>query len=41
MEAVRTLIFDPLTKANARQLREIGRRIMRAIDPDNPCLSDR
>jgi len=41
VEAVRTLVFDPLTKANARQLREIGRRIMRAIDPDNPCLSDR
>jgi DNA-binding MarR family transcriptional regulator len=36
---VRRLVFDPLTKAQSRQLREIGRRIMRAIDPD-PCLRD-
>jgi DNA-binding MarR family transcriptional regulator len=35
---VRRLIFDPLTKAQTRQLREIGRRIIRAIDPDGPCL---
>jgi DNA-binding MarR family transcriptional regulator len=34
------LVFDPLTKAQSRQLREIGRRIMRAIDPDGPCLRD-
>jgi hypothetical protein len=26
---------DPLTKTQSRQLREIGRRIMRAIDPDD------
>ena len=32
---VRRLVFDPLTKTQSRQLREIGRRIMRAIDPDN------
>lgn len=38
---VRRLVFDPLTKAQARQLREISRRIMRAIDPDDPCLDDR
>jgi DNA-binding MarR family transcriptional regulator len=32
---VRRLVFDPLTKAQARQLGEIGRRIIRAIDPDD------
>ena len=32
---VRRLVFDPLTKAQSRQLREIGRRIIRAIDPDD------
>jgi DNA-binding MarR family transcriptional regulator len=37
---VRRLVFDPLTKAQSQQLREIGRRIMRAIDPDDPCLRD-
>jgi DNA-binding MarR family transcriptional regulator len=41
VEAVRGFVFDPLTKAQHRQLRDIGRRIMRAIDPDDPCLSDR
>jgi len=40
VEAVRRLVFDPLTKAQSRQLRDIGRRIMRAIDPGDPCLSD-
>jgi DNA-binding MarR family transcriptional regulator len=34
---VRRLVFDPLTKAQSRQLCEIGRRIMRAIEPDG-CL---
>ena len=34
VEEVRRLVFDPLTKAQSRQLRDIGRRIMRAIDPD-------
>jgi hypothetical protein len=24
----------------SRRLREIGRRIMRAIDPDGPCVHD-
>lgn len=38
VEAVRTLVFDPLTKAQSRQLAEIGQRIMRAIDPDDRCL---
>ena len=41
VEEVRRLIFDPLTKAQTRQLRDIGRRIMGAIDPDDPCLADR
>jgi hypothetical protein len=31
-EEVRQLVFDPLTKAQSRQLREIGRRITRTID---------
>lgn len=38
VEAVRTLVFDPLTKAQVRQLTAIGQRIMRAIDPDDRCL---
>jgi DNA-binding MarR family transcriptional regulator len=32
---VRRLVFDPLTKTQSRQLGEIGRRIIRAIDPDD------
>jgi DNA-binding MarR family transcriptional regulator len=35
VQEVRRLVFDPLTKPQSRQLREISRRIMRAIDPDN------
>lgn len=38
--AVRDLVFDPLTKVQHKQLRDIGRRIMRAIDPDDRCLSE-
>jgi DNA-binding MarR family transcriptional regulator len=34
VEEVRRLVFDPLTRAQARQLRDIGTRIQRAIDPD-------
>jgi DNA-binding MarR family transcriptional regulator len=37
---VQRLVFDPLTKAQQRQLRDIGRRVMRAIDPDDRCLDD-
>jgi len=33
---VRRLVFDPLTKAQVRQLTHIGRRILRAIAPDSP-----
>jgi len=40
VEEVRRLIFDPLTKTQSRQLREIGRRIMRAIDADDQRLDD-
>jgi hypothetical protein len=37
VEEVRRLVFDPLTKTQARYLREIGQRITRAIDPgDQP-----
>jgi DNA-binding MarR family transcriptional regulator len=39
--AVRTYVFDPLTKAQVRQLIQIGDRISRAIDPDGPCPSER
>jgi DNA-binding MarR family transcriptional regulator len=35
VQEVRRLVFDPLTKAQSRQLRAIGRRITRAIDPDD------
>ena len=40
VEEVRRLVFDPLTKAQSRQLREIGRRIIRTIDPDDRNLDD-
>ncbi|RZU75379.1 DNA-binding MarR family transcriptional regulator [Micromonospora kangleipakensis] len=34
---VRRLVFDPLTRAQQRQLREVGSRIMRAVDPEDSC----
>ncbi len=34
VQEVRRLIFDQLTKAQSRQLREISRRIARAAEPD-------
>jgi len=37
VEAVRQFVFDPLTKAQQRQLREIGRRIMGAVAPNDRC----
>jgi hypothetical protein len=40
VEEVRCLVFDPLTKAQSRQLREICRRIMRAIDQNDRCPGD-
>jgi DNA-binding MarR family transcriptional regulator len=33
VEEVRRLVFDQLTRAQQRQLREIGRRVVHAIDP--------
>ncbi|MFV2017816.1 MarR family winged helix-turn-helix transcriptional regulator [Micromonospora sp. LOL_023] len=35
---VRRLVFDPMTKGQCRQLRDIGRRITTTIDPDDSCL---
>jgi DNA-binding MarR family transcriptional regulator len=40
VEEVQRLVFDALTKAQHRQLRDIARRVVRVIDPDDPCLSD-
>ncbi|GAA3776286.1 MarR family winged helix-turn-helix transcriptional regulator [Streptomyces phyllanthi] len=34
---VRRLVFDPLTKAQQKQLREAGHRINKAINPDTRC----
>ncbi len=41
VQEVRRLVFDPLTKTQSRQLREIGRRIIRAIDPDDHRPDDK
>ncbi len=38
VEEVRRLVFDTLTKAQTRQLREMSKRIMNAIDPNDRCL---
>lgn len=35
---VRELVFDPLTKAQVRQLRDINRRIRNAIEPEGSGL---
>lgn len=40
VESVRRHVFDPLTKAQQKQLAEIGRRIMRTIDPTDRCLGE-
>ena len=34
----RRLVFDRLTRSQTQQLTTIGRRILAAIDPDDPCL---
>lgn len=39
VEAVRTHVFDPLEADQVGQLREIGRRILRSIDPEDRFLS--
>lgn len=36
---VRHLVFEPLTKAQQRQLKEIGHRVRRAIGDDGSCPS--
>ena len=41
VETVRSLVIDPLTQAQVRQLTDIGRRIMRAVDPDDTFLDAR
>jgi len=38
VETVRNLVFDPLTKGKARQLRDICHRILAALDPGDRCL---
>lgn len=39
VEAVRGYVFDQLTRAQVGQMCAIGRRILRAIDPDDSCAS--
>ena len=36
VETVRRLVLDPLTKAQQRQLGQISRRVLDAVDPDSP-----
>jgi DNA-binding MarR family transcriptional regulator len=38
VERVRSLVFDPLTRGNTRQLRDICLRVLRAIDPGDRCF---
>jgi DNA-binding MarR family transcriptional regulator len=38
VEAVRDLVFDPLTKAKVRQLRDICLRILSVVDPGGHCF---
>lgn len=38
LETLRRLVFAPLTGAQQRTLRQIGRRVTHAIDPNDPCL---
>jgi DNA-binding MarR family transcriptional regulator len=38
---VRRLVFDPLTNAQQQQLRRIALRIMQAVEPDKPPLTER
>ncbi|MFJ9706314.1 MarR family winged helix-turn-helix transcriptional regulator [Streptomyces sp. NPDC101234] len=39
VEAVRTYVFDSLTRAQVRQLTAVGRRIVGAIDPGHPLVT--
>jgi DNA-binding MarR family transcriptional regulator len=38
VETVRQLVFDPLTKAKTRQLLDICRRVLAAVDPAGHCF---
>jgi DNA-binding MarR family transcriptional regulator len=38
VEAVRGLVFDVLTTTQTHELRDIGHRVLKAIDPDFGCL---
>lgn len=38
VQAVHALVFDPLTRAQQRQLGDIGRRIAHTVDPDGTHL---
>jgi DNA-binding MarR family transcriptional regulator len=41
VDEVRRLVFDPLTRTQAGHLRDIGRRITAAIDPDTACPTEK
>ncbi|GAA4697451.1 MarR family winged helix-turn-helix transcriptional regulator [Phytohabitans rumicis] len=41
VEAVRSYVFDQLTRTQTHQLRDIGHRILSATDPDGSCPSAR
>ncbi len=38
---VRRLVFDPLTKAQQQQMHRIAERIMHAVEPDKPPITER
>jgi DNA-binding MarR family transcriptional regulator len=40
VETVRRLVFDPTTKGQQHRLCDIARRVIRGIDPTDPCLDD-
>jgi DNA-binding MarR family transcriptional regulator len=40
VETVRRLVFDPTTKAQQHRLCDIACRVIRGIDPADPCLGD-
>ncbi|MGW2921869.1 MarR family winged helix-turn-helix transcriptional regulator [Streptomyces angustmyceticus] len=39
VEAVRTYVFDALTRAQVRHITTIGRRVVGAIDPQHPLVT--
>ena len=40
VEAVRSFVFDALSDEQAKQLNQIGYRIIKAIDPEDGCLPE-